>query len=231
MRNPLFKKFPTSQTHASSVRQNLNDIVGIDSTVTIDDVQFMLAREIYDMPQNELDTYIKTGKLPTDVYVVFVVNVGKEGEVETLNVQTATIYGMMVNTVGDEYVDLGKYLRHTKAGVYNADSDVDETIDLENINEIVVKAFNPVFETRPSVMEFRIASTLFKKDIHYVNDSKNPGEFVHHKYASKDHEGFGQMYAESQDTGVNVNYIEVAKKPVLTGANPLRTPVISVNFQ
>jgi hypothetical protein len=204
--------------------------MAVGSEIQLDDVLCILDGDEYELNTDEVAEFKKSGKLPTGAYMVFSVNISNNGKVETLNVAPYTLFAMDV-LVGEERVKLGKYLSHTKAGTYNADADKAEAIDFTNLNEITVKTLEHQYETRPTVIAHREESSLFKQGTHYVPNPDEVGTFKHYKYASKDHEGFGQMFAEASDAGKQVDYTKVAKQPVNAGANPLMSALVHVNYQ
>lgn len=229
-KNVLFSNFPSSQSNVGNSRQNLNDLITVGSTIIIDDIKCISDGDDYELNNDEVEDFKKSGKLPKGVYMIFSVNVSTNGKVETRNVAPYTLFNMDVAN-GDDKIKLGKYLSHTKDGIYNEDDEKAKAIDFSKLNEMEIKGLDPVFETRPSVTTFREDSNMFKNEVHYIKDADNVGSFKHFKYASKDHEGFGQMFREASTSGTDVDYTKVAKQPVNSGAKPLQAALVHVNYQ
>lgn len=228
----LFNKFPTSQANLSTSNENLNDVLAVGTIVNLDDLVCIHERKEVELTSEQMDTYAKTGKLPTENhYFVFklVIN-DKDGNITTKNTSTYTIFNLDV-TIGEDKVKLNEWAKRLNSeGVYDADMAVadDAVIDFSKIGAITVKSFDNEFELRPTVTTSREAMpAFFKKDVHFVETSD--GTKKHFKFASKDHDGSGQIMRKARAENEDIDYAKIAMLPVFSGAKQLRIASVEVS--
>lgn len=228
----LFNNFPTSQANLSTSNENLNDVLKVGTIINLDDLVCIHERKEVELTPEQLSTYAKTGKLPSENhYFVFKLILNDSaGNITTKNTSTYTIFNLDVK-VGEKTVKLNEWSKRLDdEGNYVADMAVpeDAVIDFSKIGTITVKGFENEYEMRPTVTTTREAMpNFFKKDVHYIE--MPDGTKKHFKFASKDHDGSGAIMRKANAEKVDIDYAKIAQLPVFQGAKQLRVASVEVS--